>query len=105
MTLTPTPAKPDKKIDLVKLPLAVAWHLIPLAPLYLQRWPLFCASLLLVFVPYIKIKKLSLQLGELEAAYPGARPAHVERELKSFYRALALWRTFALPWLAPGYGR
>lgn len=85
----------------LKLLLPIVFHLLPLAPLVYQRWAGAVAALLLVVVPYVKNKKLTVAIDHIEASFPGRRPAIVEGELAELRAARRRWRALTLPWLQP----
>ncbi len=66
--------------------LRLLFHLVPLVPLAFRRYTLVVAAVLLVLLPYIKVKKLS----QVEAALPeGPEHAADRRQLTA---VIARWR-------------
>jgi hypothetical protein len=85
----------------LKLLVPIVFHLLPLAPLFYQRWAGAVAALLLIVVPYVKNKKLTVAIDHIELSFPGRRPDIVERELAELRAARRRWRALTLPWLQP----
>lgn len=80
---------------------AIIFHLLPLAPLLTGRWAAFAAALLLVLLPYVKNKKLSVTIAQLEDALAQAPNPNLEKELAGLRQARRRWRYLTLPWLQP----
>lgn len=85
----------------LKLLLPIVFHLLPLWPLVQGRWALTLAALLMVLVPYIKNKKLSVAIESLEKSDAQGRPDFLVRELAELKGARRRWRSLTLPWLQP----
>lgn len=68
--------------------LRIIWHGLPLVPLFFERYFLVVAGILLVLLPYIKVKKLRSRQGNADS-----------NERQADYVLAEKWRklTFLLP--------
>lgn len=81
--------------------IAVVFHFLPLVPLLRGHWAATAAALLLVLLPYIKNKKLSVAILDIETALAREPTPSLERELAELRAARRRWRYLTLPWLQP----
>ena len=86
-------------------PLPILFHLTPIIPLGMGWTYITVAALILVAVPYIKVRKLSAQLADLLDRHPdGAASARLderqrlvlEKEKASLEKTIRLWASLTL---------
>ena len=85
--------------------LPILFHLTPLIPLWLA-WPyITIAGIILVAVPYIKVRKLTAQLNDLLEHHEGSisaknrderRELLLEKEKASLEKTIRLWDALTL---------
>ena len=80
-----------------KLMLAIAFHLLPVVPMIQGRWAGAIAAVLIVVVPYIKNKKLTIAIESLEKLDDSTRPELLNRELQELKAARRRWQLLTLP--------
>lgn len=78
--------------------LVALFHLLPLVPFAFGHVYAGLAFLLLVMMPYVKTKKLSLDLQRLREMAPSGYSSKVEKELDGVRLSRDRWRS--MTWLS-----